>query len=510
MANNPQSYSSYTLPPPVGGLNYVDPIDNMPQGDARVMCNFFPDNESVKLRKGYTEVTDSGTGYAANPVKRLWNLPLANGTEKLVAAYDDSTNHLFDVSTGTLTSIEGATVPTSEEWQHVVFKNRLFIVNGADAPQVYTGTGNFANAGFTGTGLTASDAINIGAYRGRVYLVEKDTASVWYGAVGAVTGATTEFDLSDVFTRGGYLVAAGSYTNQVADTSQDLWMAVSSEGEVLLYTGSYPGDSAWSIVARYFIAKPIGYRCLISYDSDTLILTRRGLIAVSSLFQGDYVGNSGIARKVNKYIREAAEDRAGLDAWHCIYSADQRKLFLNMPLSATTSEQLVCNVDTGAWCQYTYAGSSAPYSFSNFGSEIYFGGAEARLYHAETGETDGVLSIPSDVLWAWNFFGRRGNYKRFVDARPLIVGSNVSGLGVKMERDFAVGAADSPAVMGTSSTPWGSAWGSPWGGGTTATFDRYTLGSQGHSGALRVTATFKNVSLELNAVEVRFETGGQI
>lgn len=503
MSNNPQTYTSYTLPPPVGGLNFLDPIDNMPQGDARAMLNFFPDNESVKLRKGATEfLTIAGS----NPVTRLYNLPLADGTEKLIAAQN---NLLSELASGTLADITGSTTPTDDKWQGLVFKNRLFLVNGTDAPQVYTGSSTFADAGFTGTGLTASDAINIGAFKGRVYLIEKNTASCWYGSTAAITGATTEFDLSDVFHRGGYLVAVGSFSDPTGNTVQDLWMAVSSEGEVLLYSGSYPGDSAWALVARYHIAKPIGYRCLVPYDSDVLILTRRGLIAVSSLFQGDEIGLSGIARKVNKYIRESAASNADLDGWHGVYSADQRKLFLNMPLSNSSSEQLVCNVDSGAWCLYNY-NCELPQSFSIFGSDIYYAGFEGGVYKAEDGVTDDGNGIPTDLLWAWNYYGARGNYKRFVDARPLTVGSKIQSLGIKVETDFKLTANSTVSIMGSSTTAWGSPWGSPWGGASVTNFDRYGLGSQGHAAALRVYGTFKQVNLEINAVEVRYERGGQI
>lgn len=504
MTNNPPNYRSFTLPPPVGGLNYLDPIDNMPQGDAREMKNFFPDNESVRLRKGCSSFLEVSSG---NAIARLYNLPLANGTEKLVACVN---NTLQEIGSGSASAITGTTTPTSDAWQGLVFKNRLFLVNGANAPQVYTGTGNASDAGFTGSGLTVADVINIAAYRGRVYLVEEDTASCWYGSVGAVTGATTEFDLSDVFYRGGYLVATGSYTNQASDSAQDLWMAVSSEGEVLFYTGSHPGDSAWSIVARYFIAKPIGYRCLIPFDSDTLILTRRGLIAVSSLFQNEQVGLSGIARKINKFIREAAEtSRVDLEGWQVLYSPDQRKLIVNLPLSNQSSEQLVCNVDSGAWCLYSY-NTEQPYSYSNFGSDIYYGGFDGEVFKTEAGNTDNTNTIQSDLLWAWNYFGARGNYKRFVDARPLLVGTPISGIGVRMERDFERASLSAGDIMGTSQTPWGSAWGSAWGGGTQAQFSRYGLASQGHAGALRIFGNFKNVNLELNAVEVRYEQGGQL
>ena len=502
--NNPENYISSTLPPPVGGLNFLDSIDAMPPSDARQMLNVFPDNESAKIRKGCTLFATISGG---DPVARLYNLVLATGSEQLIACVD---NKMYEVASGTPADITGSTAPTSNLWQSLVFKNRLFLVNGTNAPQVYTGSSTFADAGFTGTGLTPADVINIGAYRGRVYLIEKNTASAWYAnTVGAVTGATTEFDLSDVFIRGGYLVAAGSYSNQLATASQDLWMAVSSEGEVLLYSGTHPGDSAWSIVQRFFIAKPIGYRCLVPYDSDMLILTRRGLIAVSSLFQKEQVGLSGIARNVNKYIREAAKSRANLDGWHAIYAPDERKIFLHLPISNTTGEQLVCNVDTEKWCFYRYS-CEQPIAFTPHKSGIYMAGVEGGVFQAENGVSDSGEGIVVDLLWAWNYYGQRGRYKRFVDARPLTIGSKISNIGVQMETDYIVKPAPAKTITGASSTPWGSPWGSPWGGTIAPNFDRYGLGSQGHAGALRLFGTFLNVTLEINAVEVRYELGGQI
>jgi hypothetical protein len=504
-SNNPQDYRSYTLPPPVGGLNYSDPIDNIPQADARRMLNVFPDSDAAKLRSGCESFLEVSAG---DTIKRLYNLPLADGTEKLIACVN---NELQEIGSGSASDVtNGSTTPTSDEWQGVVLKNRLFLVNGADAPQVYTGSSTFSDAGFTGSGLTASDAINISAYRGRIYLTEKDTASVWYtNTVGAVTGATTELDLSDVFTKGGYLVGTASFTNPNGDTAQDLFCAVSSEGQVLLYTGSYPGDSGWAIVAKYDIAKPIGYRCLIPYDSDLLIITRRGLIPVSSLFQNDEIGLRGVGRKINSLIRQAAASRASFDGWHGLYSPDQRKLFINMPIDNTTSEQLVCNVDSGAWCLYSY-GSSNPYALSNFGSDIYFGAPDGSAYKAETGQTDDGESILVDLQWAWNDFGARGQYKRFVDARPLIVGSVIENIGIKIETDYEITGNATVTVTGSGSTPWGSPWGSPWSGTTRTNFTRYGLANQGHAGALRIFGSFSNAEVAFNTTEVRYQVGGQI
>lgn len=71
-------------------------------------------------------------------------------------------------------------------------------------------------------------------------MVEKDTDSAWYTTLNGVTGATTEFKLAGIPTRGGNLVAIDSITKDGGDGVDDLICFFMSSGDVLIYTGTDP------------------------------------------------------------------------------------------------------------------------------------------------------------------------------------------------------------------------------------------------------------------------------
>ena len=71
----------FTLPAPSGGINTIDPIDNMPPTDAQELINLYPDGNNVRVRGGYAEHCDTATG---DPVLSLVDLPQADGTTKLL------------------------------------------------------------------------------------------------------------------------------------------------------------------------------------------------------------------------------------------------------------------------------------------------------------------------------------------------------------------------------------------------------------------------------------------
>jgi len=501
MTNNPQNVQSYTLPPPVGGLDFVSSIDNMPPQNTRAMLNVFPENSSGVLRAGCTlHSTISG----GNQIERLYSLVLADGSEKLLAAVN---NTFQEVTTSTPAARTGTTTPTSNAWQGHVFRNRLFLVNGTNTPQVWTGTGNVSDV--TITGVTSSNLINVSSYKSRLYFVEKDTAKIWYtDEANDLSGTVLDFDLGGILQRGGCLVFAGSFTNRLAESSRDLFVAVSSEGEVLCYAGSDP--TTWALVARFVIGKPLGYRAYCYYDADLLILTKRGIVPISGLFRGEVPGRDGIGAAVNPYIREISKSAAVTLPWNLHYFAEGKKLIVNIPLSAVDCDQLVCNVDTGSWCRYRYS-NTAPLNWASINSKLYFAGVDGTVYEAENGTDDDGEPIQVDLLWAWNAFSQRSRFKRFVDARPLFIGNKITELGIRVESDFFETSLTSvPTVTNVTTTPWGSPWGSSWGGATMISNKRYSVSNQGHFGALRIFGAFKGVKLKINSTEIRYEIGGQV
>jgi hypothetical protein len=223
-------------------------------------------------------------------------MPLLNGTFKLIAAIDTK---IYAIDSGAVTDT-GATISNSN-CNSEIFNNKMFICNGSRYRQVYDGVaGTVANSTFTG--VTLADLINVSSYKNRLYFIEKDSASIWYGGVNAVgSSALTEEDLSYVMRNGGFLVFAGSITNQTAQTAQDLFVAVSSEGELLAHSTETIRRTG-KAVARYLHWKAAGvsrrlcvsindvwihYRCKVLCRSARIIKERSAEQAVRNRHHGE-------------------------------------------------------------------------------------------------------------------------------------------------------------------------------------------------------------------------------
>ena len=140
LRSNPNRQASskiYTFKAPVGGLNARDGLSDMPDTDALILDNAFPNINSVIVRKGYqTHCTGMSTA-----VRSLMTYHALNGTEKLFAG---ANSKIYDVSTAGTASVSYSTSITLDKWQWVNFSNsagmHLLAFNGTDAPLKYSGS----------------------------------------------------------------------------------------------------------------------------------------------------------------------------------------------------------------------------------------------------------------------------------------------------------------------------------------------------------------------------------
>lgn len=501
---------SVNLPVPRGGVNYIDGPD-APESrditDARTLKNLYPSGATVDLRGGIDAfITITG----GDPVNSLFNLILATGADRLVAATD---NKLYRIDTGSASNITGATTPTSDNWQGTIFSHYLFLCNGADTMQRYDGT-NVIDSTFTGP--TLSTLINASSYHERLMFVQKDTASYWVSAVQAVgASALTEVPLKYVLKSGGFLVWCGSHTHHSGQLPTDLFVAVSSEGEVLFYQGSDPTSASnWAIAARYYVGKPMGYNAFIEVDNDTWMITEAGIVPLSLLFgNGSTVAVNAVSRKVNMLIQRYAKSVGFSPLWRGMYWPQGKRVFVQVPKSASQTFMLVCNIETGAWCVYEY-NSVSGFSMALMDGVPYIGSSTGGIvYEAEQDQSDDGLAISWSMDLPFTFFGDRQSFKVFKDVRPLMFTERGVSVGFAINTDFRDDAEVSTVPTGSGTNiAWDvSDWDtSDWGTEGEYIFDRYSLRGQGHCGSLKVEGSCRDVVLKFTSFDVRMELGGQV
>lgn len=496
------AFQGYTLPAPVGGLNAISRVDDLPEVDALTLINVYPNGANCSIRKGFQVFA---TPSANNAVETLIAFPQSSGTTQVLAC---SNNKIYRVDSG-VSDKTGATVPTSNKWQHTIFNERVFMCNGANTVQVYDGTSTINS---TFTGVTLADLINVSSYKERLYFVEKNSLSFWYGNLKAIgASALTEFDMSYFFRLGGYLLYAGSYTDRIGTNTADLFFAVSSEGEILCYAGDSPSGT-WGLVARYVIGKPLGYKAFIRVDNDLWINTERGIVPLSMLFSGgSSVAQNSVSAKVNPIISNYGSQISFDNRWFGAHWAAGRRVYVALPTSFTACDLLVCNIETGAWCYYQLPAGYVPNSMCVADGVVYIGTTTGNVLEFEQGYSDGTIPINFTIKLGYNFFGQRALWKKFLDCRPLMRGKADVFLQIGIDTDFRNNPTYGTIPSTTAeTTPWGSPWGSPWGTPFIYYYERYGLRGQGHCGSLCVTGSSVNSPLDFNAFEIRFESGGQV
>lgn len=505
--------TSYSIPAPTGGWNARDALDTMDENQAIRLDNYFPDTSAVVLRNGF-RVHSTGVGTGTSKVEMMAEFSSATGTRHLIAAAD---NKIYNATTigVAATNITGAAVITLNRWQTINFRatgnNYLIMVNGTDQPLSWDGT-TLASCAYTG--ITDENAIHINAYKRRVYLTEKNTCNVWYGAVGAFSGACTVFDVSPLLTRGGFLMATATWSRDGGSGPQDLFVFISSMGEVLVYSGDDPGATNWVIVGRFFAAPPIGRRCFFSLDSDLILITTEGLLPMTALISsGQSAGETPkLTDSIQQAFNSAAASYKDNFGWEPVVYHKGRYLLVNIPtIEGVTSEQAVMNLLTGSWCRFTGMNAS---SWTTFNSKIYFGGMTGVIYEADYGLSDNSANIVGRIKTAFSYFGDRIRTKKYTLLRPVMAATEGMSFDLNVDTDFSDRTVNNDIVIdgGTGELWSDGVWGvSEWeDDGTAQILNWYSVDGIGRNMAVRLESESQNAEVAITAFSVIFEPGGML
>ena len=436
------------VPAPVGGLNARDSEDNMSPLDALKMDNFTPGFGSVNVREGYSAYA-SGVGSASSSVQTIATF-ISGSTSKLIAAANGS---IFDISTtGTASSL--ASGFSANRWQTANFNGLMGLVNGTDTPQQFNGT-TVSSLTVSGSGLTSTDLIGITVFKNRSYFWEDDSQDFWYSALDTLGAGVSKFPLSRVGDFGGKLVAINSMARDGGDGPDDLFVAVMSSGDVIVYQGTDPNSaSTWQIVGVYRSSPAVDVRAVVKVGGDLILVTRAGYVSVAQLMQFGSIANIdpnlSFGSKINPLAREKVENNAANTGWQAILGPESELLLFNIPTSSTTFEQHVFNLGTKAWGVWKDIPS---YSWGKFNGNYYFGGLGA-VYQIG-GNDDNGTAIKGDCQQAFSQLGVQGVRKLITAVQPALRGSGDLTLRIGVNTDFAT---QPPVTVQTTFGEQGTFW----------------------------------------------------
>jgi hypothetical protein len=496
----------FNIQSPIGGLNARDPLARMKPTDAIILKNVFPTENTCKMRRGHaSHATSMG---ASTAIQSLMTYHALNGTEKMFAG---AGNKIYDVTTaGSATSVRSTGI-TVNKWQWINFSSsaglHILAVNGTDIPLKYTGTAWTVNLVTGSIPTSAKTCINIFQHKERVWLVEKDTLNLWYLASQALAGTATKLPLGGVFQNGGKILAGGTLSvNDGGDGMDDLLVAVSSNGEAVVYSGTNPATD-FLLVGRYDIPAPIGNRCLMKLGGDLIIITVQGAISLTAELRYDRAKADDFATtaKIRNSFNSAARNYKANFGWQGTVYPKAAMALINIPqVESSRQTQYVQNVITGAWCEFTDWNANC---FGLLNDELYFGGNAGTVFKADTGSTDNGGQIQAEVKTAFNYCGSAAQNKQFTAIRPMLTASGLGAINIGIDVDFS----DTQPTSSTSASVgtvgiWGtSKWGQcVWGGGLNIR-KWLTVGKIGTCVAARAKCSSTGTSFEFNGFDLLYQ-----
>lgn len=437
------------FPSPTGGWNAIDALDAMAPNNAVILDNIFPSATTATLRKGHAVFCATGE---AGAVKTLFDYS-GGGTSNLLAA---ASGKIIDVTSGVAAVL--ATGYNSDVWSFTNFATAggTYVIacndSGLDTPFVYNGAAVAAIVA-AGPGSLANLS-QVMIYQQRTFYVERNTLSVWYTAAGAFQGALTQFDFGPFCSKGGSIAAITTWTRDNGyGGADDLFVVVTTKGQVLLYNGPNPSVATlWAMSGQFNIGTPVsGPRAVVRTGPDILLLCGDGYQPLS-----EYLGSGStraqttdLARQIGNAASDAVRDFGALAGWQAMVYPRGTAIIINVPQSSTTFWQHVVNTTTGSWCRYKGQNS---YCWGLYNSDPYFGGAAGVVYKADTGWQDNGADIVGECQASFQSPGQMVQMSRWIMARPLIRTTGNIAYHLSLDVDFSTSSLPTLDVTASASS----------------------------------------------------------
>lgn len=442
---------------PIGGLNAVDALADMPPTDAIVMDNWFPAPSYIQLRDGY----------------ELWATGFPGWVESIFAYSNAAGEKLFGVSgtsvyDATAHGAIGAPVVTglsNARWEYTNVATAggqfLYAANATDPPLLYDGTAWTKITAVSTpaiTGVTTTKLRNPIVWKNRVWFVEDGSMRAWYLPTASIAGAAQMIDFGPLFRLGGELQAIMTASLTDGSTFDDYILFLSSEGELLLYSGIDPANAAtFTIKGIYRTGKPIGRRCFFKYGEDAIILSADGFVSLQKTISiGRVNASETVSYKILNLVNDVVRAYKNNFGWQGVLYPLGNKIIMNVPQSENNTQfQFVMNTITNSWCRFTNWNAA---TFETLGDDLYFGGSN-YIALADTGQDDNGNVINGLVKTAFQYLGS-DKQKYITMVRPLIQTNGSINASLLINVDYAD---QRPTSVGTYLSAAGSPWDtSPW------------------------------------------------
>jgi roadblock/LC7 domain-containing protein len=408
-----------TIPAPVKGWMARESLAEAEEDSAVVLTNFFPEADVVRARRGSHEHA-TGLGASVTSLLRY----ISASTSKLFAAAGDK---IFDVTAGDPLGAPALSGMSNAWWQQVMFATAagqfLVMCNGEDGVWTFDGTTWVDRTAAITTppgpgSLDASLAVNVTAHKKRLWFVPVASTDLYYLDTEAVEGTAHKFPVGSLLKRGGYIMAMGTYSVDAGEGMDDLFVAISSEGEVIIYSGTDPASATlWQLVGVYHVGDPLGRRSLFQAGGDLMMIIEHGVVPISTALKMDkaVLGEKAATKNIKQAYVDAVARARLAQGWEICSFPLHNMALVNVPGTGSSPiQQFVFNTTTGAWA--LFEGYNAR-CWAEYQGHLHFGTDDGRVMHGEHGANDDGAPIILKMLPAFNHLKSPGRIKHVKDYR---------------------------------------------------------------------------------------------
>ena len=456
-----QSAEGLSIPSSMQGINSVTSLALMNAAECVYTYNLVAQDLGMVVRRGFEEWAKGWTGGIAKTVIPFEGHQTSH--DKLFVANNEG---IWDCTA------EGEIAPTKVlTWStqtgeagycsQQVFTNDgndmfILLCDAVNGYHVYTQTTNTWAKVTLGTGagqVSGIDPTNFNfvmIWKNRVWFIEKDSANSWYLDVATLYGAATKFNFGAQFRQGGSLRTLYNWSLDGGLGLDDLLVAVSSSGDVVVYQGTDPDDATkFAIQGSWEIGSvPAGNRFGTEFGGEVYILSIYGLLPISQLLNGSSTNdpNTYLTAKISPFIRQVMSEFRENLGWQVVVHPEDAQLHIETPQDPQRGNvAFVQYFGNQAWSMIRELDK---FHTANWRGNTFWTAGNKNSLQIKRGNrenvwidpgTDGVASpIEWSILTSFQGLGSGARNKRVQYIRPNFIADSVPGFSVSARYDYDI------------------------------------------------------------------------
>jgi hypothetical protein len=237
----------------------------------------------IAARKGWADQASNAIS-GSHQVDTIYEYIQEDGTSTILSCANNVIYKNFDY-TDAANDITSATTPTGDHWQFINFNNKVIGVQRGHTPVEWSGSGDFADQSYTGTGPDGNAAV---AAFGRVWAADADLQTIRVSVLLDDTDYSTgngggTIDMSSVWT--------GGMDEIVALAAVGANLVVFGKNHIVMWGDGSGSQIGMSLANAHIVDTIEGTGCIardsiqVTGEGDIIFLSRHGLQSLGRVIQ---------------------------------------------------------------------------------------------------------------------------------------------------------------------------------------------------------------------------------